>query len=242
MYELENKHAKIRQQYEDELARLRAELTQAARQGPPGPPTGPGLGPGAGIPPSYGPGGDGFYSRSSREEPRRVGREDRERERERERAPIDRERGMDRERERPAERERDIDRKLKSDRMKSDRGGSYCGLGRAATCLAAFSDPYSPSLSAGPSNGRAPPPPTGPGLPPPATPTNGDYPMSDGTNPGTMTAYRSSMGCEDFTEDFDPYQAGPDRKKEGPDWWAVFSAKAKRTLDVSLVHTLQHDT
>jgi general transcriptional corepressor TUP1 len=123
MYDLENKHAKIRQQYEDELGRLRAELAQAARQGPPGPPTGPGLGPGAGIPPSYGPGGDSFYSRSSRDEPRRVGREDRDRDRER--GPIDRERGLDRERERPVERERDVDRKLKSDRMKSDRGGLY---------------------------------------------------------------------------------------------------------------------
>lgn len=126
MYDLENKHGKIRQQYEDELARLRAELAQGTRQGLPGPPTGPGLGPGAGIPPSYGPGGDGFYSRTSRDEPRRAGREERDRDRDRERGPIDRERGMDRERDRPVEREREADRKLKSDRMKSDRGGPYC--------------------------------------------------------------------------------------------------------------------
>lgn len=62
--------------------------------------------------------------------------------------------------------------------------------------------------------------------------------MSD----GTVIPYRGLQSADDHTEEFDPYSAGPDRKKEGPDWWAVFSSKAKRQLDVNLVHTLQHDT
>jgi glucose repression regulatory protein TUP1 len=86
IYELEGKHAKLRQGYEDDLARLRAELAQAARAAPPPPPPGPG-----------GAYGDAFYA------PRR----------ERERAP---------DRERPAERDI-LDRKMKAERSKPERGG-----------------------------------------------------------------------------------------------------------------------
>ena len=71
LYELESQHSKVRQQYEDEVNRLRADLAQArqAVQVPPqgipphpsavsgGPPGGPGIG--GGPPPSAGPPGPG---------------------------------------------------------------------------------------------------------------------------------------------------------------------------------------
>lgn len=31
-------------------------------------------------------------------------------------------------------------------------------------------------------------------------------------------------------------------KKEGPDWFAVWSSQSKKQLDVQLVHTLNHET
>jgi len=34
----------------------------------------------------------------------------------------------------------------------------------------------------------------------------------------------------------------PEFKKEGSDWFATFNPKVKRVLDVSLVHTLPHET
>jgi glucose repression regulatory protein TUP1 len=94
-------------------------------------------------------------------------------------------------------------------------------------------------MSAGPSNGRLPQ--TGPGLPPPATPTNGDYPMGDATI-FVRGGPPSSIPDTDYTEEFDPATAPPERKKDGGDWWAVWSSKSKRVLDVNLVHTLTHDT
>ena len=33
-----------------------------------------------------------------------------------------------------------------------------------------------------------------------------------------------------------------DKKKEGPDWFAVFNPRLPRVLDVDLVHTLPHDS
>jgi glucose repression regulatory protein TUP1 len=129
VYELETQHGKIRQQYEDDIARLRQDL-QLARQGlssvaPPSAPSGPGLqhsatGPGAGSLPPYGP-GDGFYGRGGRDEPRRS-REDRDRvmDRERDRDRDERERDRDR---RDRDRDREMDRKMKTERIKTDRGG-----------------------------------------------------------------------------------------------------------------------
>jgi len=39
----------------------------------------------------------------------------------------------------------------------------------------------------------------------------------------------------------DPDQVRPDLKKEGSDWWAIFSPRVPRVLDVSLSLTLQHE-
>ena len=146
LYDLEAQHGKIRQQYEEEISRLRAEL-MAARQGATGVPPnlGVNVGPGAsGLPtPTAGPAlpysdpfmgrppRDPAFDRSDRERDRD---RDRERERERDRGILERERERDREREREVrerERERERDReqreskKIKTDRIKTDRPGMY---------------------------------------------------------------------------------------------------------------------
>jgi glucose repression regulatory protein TUP1 len=41
--------------------------------------------------------------------------------------------------------------------------------------------------------------------------------------------------------DLEPDLVGPECKKEGGDWFAVFNPKAKRALDVSLTLTLAHE-
>ncbi|OAX40179.1 WD40 repeat-like protein [Rhizopogon vinicolor AM-OR11-026] len=45
-----------------------------------------------------------------------------------------------------------------------------------------------------------------------------------------------------FPDDLDPHNVPPELKKEGSDWFAVFSPKVKRVLDVSLMHTLMHES
>lgn len=42
--------------------------------------------------------------------------------------------------------------------------------------------------------------------------------------------------------DLDPDQLSDAYKREGPDWYAVFNPRARRILDVSLVHTLPHQS
>jgi len=44
-----------------------------------------------------------------------------------------------------------------------------------------------------------------------------------------------------FLEDLDQSMLPPEFRKEGSDWSAIFNPKAKRVLDVSLVHTLAHE-
>ncbi|KIO14159.1 hypothetical protein M404DRAFT_53254, partial [Pisolithus tinctorius Marx 270] len=45
-----------------------------------------------------------------------------------------------------------------------------------------------------------------------------------------------------FPDDLDPVNVPPEFKKDGSDWFAVFSRKTKRVLDVTLVHTLIHES
>ena len=45
-----------------------------------------------------------------------------------------------------------------------------------------------------------------------------------------------------FPDDLNPATLPPELKKEGNDWFVAFNPKVKRTLDVSLVHTLMHAT
>lgn len=42
--------------------------------------------------------------------------------------------------------------------------------------------------------------------------------------------------------DLDPDNVSRELKKEGGDWVAVWSSQSKKLLDVSLVHTLNHET
>ncbi|KAI6043969.1 WD40-repeat-containing domain protein [Pisolithus marmoratus] len=258
LYELESQHGKIRQQYEEELSRLRAEL-HAARQGlpggaPPHPTVGPGtIGPSGppaglptvpGVPPATGPASysDPYYARERDRDRDR----DRERDKERERLERDRERELrdrerdqrDRERERPPVESSRDSKRIKTERMKSDRP-----------------DHYSPSLGAGPTKLPAPGgPPTyqGPGLPPPPSahppyaPGPGNPPPGGPIEPApsasSALAPPSSASGSQFPDDLDPHNIPPEFKKEGADWFAVFNRKVKRVLDVSLVHTLMHES
>lgn len=42
--------------------------------------------------------------------------------------------------------------------------------------------------------------------------------------------------------DLDPENVSRELKKEGSDWFAVWSSQNKKLLDVTLVHTLSHET
>ncbi|KAN0084162.1 WD40-repeat-containing domain protein [Tylopilus felleus] len=251
LYELESQHGKIRQQYEDELSRLRAEL-HAARQGiPANPPPHPTVGPASvgpsgppappasvpGVLPATGPGSynDPYYARD-RDRDR-----DREREKDRERADREREREIrDRERE---QRDRPVEardpKRIKTERMKGERP-----------------DHYSPSLGPGPTPKPPAPagPPTfqGPGLPPPPA-AHAPYPPGPGNPPpsgpsepppasSSLAPVNSTSNGGQFPDDLDPHNVPPEMKKEGSDWFAVFNPKVKRVLDVALVHTLMHES
>jgi len=52
----------------------------------------------------------------------------------------------------------------------------------------------------------------------------------------------ASQAPTPFPDDLDPHSLPPELKKEGSDWFAVFNPKVKRVLDVSLVHTLVHES
>ncbi|KAG1877108.1 WD40-repeat-containing domain protein [Suillus tomentosus] len=122
-------------------------------------------------------------------------------------------------------------------------------------------DHYSPSLQ--PPNAKLPPVPgappalttfQGPGLPPPPA-AHAPYPPGPGNPPPAgpaepVTGSSSTLvpinnaqsGGGQFPDDLDPHNVPPELKKEGTDWFAVFNGKVKRVLDVSLVHTLMHES
>ena len=117
LYQLENQHREIRQQYEEEIRSLRSELSglrqqqqqqqQQVQQQPPPPP------PAAGPPPTIGyP--DNYYSRG-----RDVPDRDRERDRDRDRERAERERS---ERDRDRERDQRDAKRIKTERMKERPG------------------------------------------------------------------------------------------------------------------------
>ncbi|KAH9042667.1 WD40-repeat-containing domain protein [Lactarius pseudohatsudake] len=266
LYDLEAQHGKIRQQYEEEISRLRAEL-MTARQGATGVPPnlGVNVGPGAsGLPtPTAGPAlpySDPFMGRPPRDPAFDRDRDrdrDRERERERDRGIIERERDRDREREREVkerERERERDReqreskRIKTDRIKTDRPENF-----------------SPSIGppGGPSHASNSILHSGPGLPPPPSTTTpfttgaggvsgpGTAPSSVATNeppqPSSSAADNTSSLApisenSSFLDELDPLSVPPELKKEGSDWFAIFNPKIKRALDVNLVHTLHHES
>lgn len=85
-----------------------------------------------------------------------------------------------------------------------------------------LSTPHAPYPAAGPSSSSA------PALTEPSSHAGTLVPISGGSNGG-------------FPDDLDPHNVPPELKKEGSDWFAIFNPKAKRVLDVSLVHTLMHE-
>ncbi|KAF7970926.1 hypothetical protein HWV62_22564 [Athelia sp. TMB] len=267
LYELETQHGKVRSHYEEELARLRAEL-QAARQNIPTSTPAPAhtpIGPGAPGPPPL---NDPYYSRGREERDRERDREPRgDRERERDRM-VDRDRDRERDRERgerdmgrEKDRERSIDHRDPK-RLKMDRDRE-----RDSRMKIDRPDHFSPSL--GPNNPK---PPLAPGLPPPP-PAHGPYPPSapDRLPPAPLSTLGPSsslppapppqpslppMGAAgpgagpsgelvdlpSFPDDLDPHSVPPEMKKDGSDWFAVFNPKTPRVLDVNLVHTLMHES
>ncbi|KAI0066995.1 WD40 repeat-like protein [Artomyces pyxidatus] len=256
LYDLEAQHGKIRQQYEEEISRLRADL-MASRQGAAGmpPSLGVNVGPGASglATPTAGPAlpyNDPFFARGRGEGP--VDRDrDRDRDRERERM-LDRDRDRDRDRERE-QRDRDRDRerdqrepkRIKTDRIKTDRPGVSSPAPERdlrLTLLGPSPEQFSPSMGpAGPGPSTSKLPPGGPGLPPPpSTTTPFSAPVDIAPdNAGAMVPISANGG---FPDDLDPHNVPPELKKEGSDWFAVFNPKVKRTLDVNLVHTLLHES
>ncbi|KAK4687936.1 general transcriptional corepressor TUP1, partial [Tremellales sp. Uapishka_1] len=147
LYDLEANHAKIRQEYESEITRLRRELDS---RGPPGP-----GGPAPSSPPNL-PGGGG---------------------------------------------DRDVPN-------------------------------YMASLPA---------PPNGSGEPTSRSP----YPVAPIARPSSAADRRPPAQASSppaLLSDLDPENVSRELKKEGSDWFAVWSSSAKKQLDVGLVHTLIHET
>ncbi|KAJ3746676.1 WD40-repeat-containing domain protein [Lentinula detonsa] len=252
LYELEAQHGKVRQQYEEELARLRSEI-HALRQGgagiPPGGHGAPIIGPAAsagppssistsgGVPPFN----DPYFSRNDR---------DRERDSARERERNER---IERDRERDALRDRDRDRaldsrdpkRLKADRMKSERPD-------------VFSPATLPKLP--PPGASGPPPPSGPGqsssglpsssshsgpLPshPPGPSSAGTSPMMDvhpSVNNGAVVPINTPGGG--LPDESELATLPSEFKREGTDWFIVYNPKVEKVLNVNLAHTLMHES
>jgi glucose repression regulatory protein TUP1 len=280
LYDLEAQHGKVRQHYEEELSRLRSELS--SRQGLPsagiphttvGPgSTGP---PGISGPPAAVPGllggpssyNDNYYARDREQRDRDRDERDRDRQtRDRDRGPdrdirVERERAIgdrdrsDRERDRPVD-QRD-NKRLKTERIKTDRPGSvifffHVGLLNHPR----FLDHFSPSLGPGPPIPKLPAtsstPSVGPGLPPQPPPHAGygsagpssaiSTSPADPPSSSSATLVPINTGSSGgFPDDLDPHNVPPELKKEGSDWFAAFNPKVKRVLDVNLVHTLMHE-
>ena len=180
--------------------------------------------------------------------------------RDRERSVLDR--GGGGERSERDSRDRDRDRLDRDNRMKVDRQGKYSSyiLTRSppphhigyyhSFCSASpylLLDHNSPSL--GPGTTKLPPPPVipssstpgplGPGFPPPPS-ANGPYQPSNALPPVNDAASAGSLVPLNGFPD-DPETVPDHLKKHGSDWFALWNPKAKRVLDVSLVHTLTHE-
>ncbi|KAG6812455.1 hypothetical protein H0H92_002720 [Tricholoma furcatifolium] len=205
---------------------------------------------------------DPYYPRDrerERERDKEREREQRDRERERDRADRERE-SENRDRERDRARggdnrtvdpdykrglgDRDPKQRFKQDRIKSDRP-----------------DHLSPSLGPGMTPKLPPPPsstanaPGGPGLPPPPQAPSSYAPggPSSSNNPPPPPAHSEQPshagtlvpigpGSNSFPDDLDIHSVAPEYKKEGSDWFAIFNPGVKRSLDVTLVHTLMHES
>lgn len=67
------------------------------------------------------------------------------------------------------------------------------------------------------------------------------YPARDHEPSPAPNAAAGNTSLANLSE-LDPEEVPKELKKEGSDWWAIFNPKVKRQLDVSLVHTLMHES
>ncbi|RDB30643.1 Transcriptional repressor tup12 [Hypsizygus marmoreus] len=223
LYDLQGQHEKLRQQYDDEVRLLRAEIS-ALRQAGPLPPNTISLS-------SQGPPGiPGFHPLPGLGTPRQTPISD----------SFPREHEPDRTKEKvltAPETSGDWgDRRTKTrDMRENERTPDIREPKRSKTDpsqdlippLDADSASKLPPAhvlypSAGPSSQRLPPPPR----------DSADYQV---TLPPISTSPQAP-----FVEDLTLNNVPPEFRKEGSDWFAVFNPRIKRTLDISLVHTLIH--
>jgi len=61
-------------------------------------------------------------------------------------------------------------------------------------------------------------------------------------DPARSRAIQPLASPPTLLSDLDPDNVSRELKKEGSDWVAVWSSQSKKMLDVSLVHTLNHET
>ncbi|KAJ6624922.1 WD40-repeat-containing domain protein [Mycena sp. CBHHK59/15] len=226
LYDLETKHGKVRQQYEEEVRSLRSELF-ASRQGPPRPPVLPprasSLAPAA--PPPF----SDYRDREDRDRGMAL--------RDRERGVPDREReGSVREHRDREARERDLDRERFMDVQRDTKRIKLAvEHQRAAAAAAPPENTLGPLM--GPGSTPAP-------LPPAArlTPTPGPPAQRPLPPPQSQPAPPRPAPMNEFLDNVDPANVHPDWKKEGSDWFVIYNPKIKRALDVSLMHTFTHET
>lgn len=64
--------------------------------------------------------------------------------------------------------------------------------------------------------------------------------VSSGVGAGNGAVVQASPPV--LLSDLDPDNVSRELKKEGSDWFAVWSSQSKKILDVGLVHTLNHET
>ncbi|KAF5375715.1 hypothetical protein D9615_009344 [Tricholomella constricta] len=213
LYDLEVQQGKVRQQYEDELRRLRAEVATLRQTS--GPPAGiPGFQPPTlSGPPRLGPAPSSLADSFSRD------RDDRTKEKAR--GPMSPKTDMDWElRQKTREKDRVPDvrepKRLKPDTTPPDPSAAH-----DSDTSGTLPPPHALySAAAGPSTvrnqGRSP----------------ADYQV---TLPPINTNSQAT-----FPEDLSLTSVPPEYRKEGSDWFAVFNPRVKRSLDISLVHNLSH--
>ncbi|ORX38718.1 WD40-repeat-containing domain protein [Kockovaella imperatae] len=84
------------------------------------------------------------------------------------------------------------------------------------------------------------------GGPPPLNGESGRSPYPPPAGAGAVSTDRRERphptSPPSLLSDLDPENVSRELKKEGSDWFAVWSSQSKKQLDVSLVHTLSHET
>ncbi|KAF5366117.1 hypothetical protein D9757_010934 [Collybiopsis confluens] len=257
LYELEAQHGKVRQQYEEELARLRSEVYALRQGGGNVPPSGNShstsiSGPASGPPSSMsGSGGvppfnDPYFS--SRERDRDRDTRERERNERNDRMERDRERDpRDRERDRiPDSRD---PKRMKADRMKPERPDIFSPASMPKLPPPGASS--GPPTSSGPGQASS-----GPGLPlasshggplanhpPPGPASAATSPMMDShpaANGGAVVPINTPGGG--FPDEIDLASLPPEYKREGTDWFIMYNPKVEKAFNINLVHTLMHES